>query len=290
MKLEPFKQDTICAGIVLYNPDLRRLRKNVEAIGKQVDIIIFADNGSTNQTEVDKYISTLEIDYIIIQNSENKGIAVALNQIMEVATNRRIDWVLTLDQDSVCPTNLISIYRKYMRLPNVGILCPLIKDRNFGYLVSPNKTNIQKVDECITSASLTLTKVWKNVGGFDEQLFIDGVDTEYCYRLRNFGYDILRINEVTLIHEIGRTASIVNIFGHRFIVYNHAPFRYFYITRNLIYIAKKHNNYKRPQIIKIPAIIFIRLYLTLIYEKEKTEKIKAILRGVAAGIKMRNKI
>ena len=36
------------AGIVLYNPDLGRLKENIESICKQVDKVILIDNGSDN--------------------------------------------------------------------------------------------------------------------------------------------------------------------------------------------------------------------------------------------------
>ena len=34
------------AGIVLYNPDIERLRENIAAIAPQVDTLLFIDNAS----------------------------------------------------------------------------------------------------------------------------------------------------------------------------------------------------------------------------------------------------
>lgn len=281
------KQDDICAGIVMFNPDMDRLRRNVESIKGQVSAIIFADNGSKNQAEIANYLDTLTVEHCLIQNDENRGIAVALNQIMAAADKRGMQWVLTLDHDSVCPSNLVATYRKFLATPNLGLLSPRINDRNFGPLTPADATGVESIKECITSGALTSTEAWKAVGGFDENLFIDGVDTEFCYRLRSRGFDVVRTNDIALLHEIGKKAQIITLCGHRFIVYNHAPFRYFYITRNLIYIAKKHKDYERPQFIKVPLIILIRFVLTWLYEKQKWAKTKAICRGIAAGIKMK---
>ena len=44
----------ICAGIVSYNPDLKRLKENIDAIFPQVDEVIVFDNGSINQNELIK--------------------------------------------------------------------------------------------------------------------------------------------------------------------------------------------------------------------------------------------
>ena len=44
----------VAAGIVLFNPDLKRLEENVCAVKSQVDEIIFFDNGSKNIKEIRK--------------------------------------------------------------------------------------------------------------------------------------------------------------------------------------------------------------------------------------------
>jgi GT2 family glycosyltransferase len=60
------------------------------------------------------------------------------------------------------------------------------------------------VDFCITSASCTNLNAWKNVGGFDEWLFIDLVDNDFCKRIIVSGYKILRINSLVLDQEFGK--------------------------------------------------------------------------------------
>src|SRR5699024_6976157 len=57
--------------------------------------------------------------------------------------------------------------------------------------------------ECITSASCTSIKAWEKIGGFDDWLFIDLVDNEFCKRLVASGYKILRLNHLVLDQEFG---------------------------------------------------------------------------------------
>ena len=72
------------AGIVLYNPEEKRLEENIMAIEKQVDKIILIDNDSRNYEIIkNKYIQKKKID--IIHNEKNEGIAYALNQILKYA-------------------------------------------------------------------------------------------------------------------------------------------------------------------------------------------------------------
>ena len=94
----------IITGIILYNPDLSRLRENISAILPQVDNVVLVENGSSDIT----YLKELEDEKIeLIVNDENMGIAYALNQVMQYAHDNSYEWALTLDQDSVVPPGLV---------------------------------------------------------------------------------------------------------------------------------------------------------------------------------------
>ena len=55
------------AGIVLYNPDLGRLKENIESICKQVDKVILIDNGSDNIREIEDLIKEY-LNCILLNN------------------------------------------------------------------------------------------------------------------------------------------------------------------------------------------------------------------------------
>ena len=108
----------IIAGIVLFNPDIDRLKENVGAIFCQVDKVVFIENGSK---KID-YIDNIDCENgIFIYNKENLGIAHALNQILDYAASNNYEWALTLDQDSVASPNLIQVFAKYVR-KDIGII------------------------------------------------------------------------------------------------------------------------------------------------------------------------
>ena len=44
----------IAAGIVTYNPDIKKLEKNIKSIFGQSDSIVICDNGSDNIVQVEK--------------------------------------------------------------------------------------------------------------------------------------------------------------------------------------------------------------------------------------------
>lgn len=272
----------ISAGIVLFNPDIKRLKENIDAVIIQCTHLYLVDNGSGNVDEVKGLLNQYNQSKIsILWNRENQGIAKALNQLTSAAQKEGFDWILTLDQDSVVPSNIVGEFEKYINNSSVGILCPIICDRNKDEEIKINE-DCTEIDECITSGSLLNIKAWSEIGGFDERMFIDGVDFDICYRLRQRGYKIYCIHSVVLLHEIG------HIEYHRFLfwkvlVMNHSAFRKYYIARNIIYTAKK----RRSTLLVVKGLLQeIKLIgIVIFYEEDKLNKIRCICRGIYDGFK-----
>lgn len=272
----------ISAGIVLFNPDINRLKENISAVIVQCTHIYLVDNGSNNIDEIKGLLNQYNQSKIsILCNMENQGIAKALNQLIVAAQKGGFEWILTLDQDSVAPSNIVEEFEKYTNDLNTGMLCPVICDRNKGFVVEA-KDGYKEIDECITSGSLLNIKAWSEIGGFDESMFIDGVDFDICYRLRKNRYKILCIQSVVLLHELGR------IEYHRFLfwkilVKNHSAFRKYYIARNIIYIAKKR---KSKFLMAKGMLQEIKLLcIVVLYEDDKLNKSRCICRGIYDGFK-----
>lgn len=266
----------ILAGITIFNPDIEMLKKNIAAITEQVDGLICVDNGSTEIEVIEKEIQNEFPMVEIIKNHANLGIATALNQMFDYAKTHEFQWVLTLDQDSVCPDNLMTEYKRYMDIENLGSLCPVICNRNYeNREVLDGEYTL--MDKCITSASLTPVHVWEAVGGFLEELFIDFVDHDFSAKLIEQGYKIVRINSVLLEHEIGQGRDVC-FFGKKITVLNHSPFRKYYMVRNAVYYMKQHKVVINVTTEKLKLMfLFIK---TGLYENHRKEKLKEMFRGL----------
>ncbi len=229
---------SICACIVLFNPDIKKLKSNIEAIVNQVDGFVIVDNASDKNKSV--YNLCQEYKCIsLIQNDENKGIAMALNQGNSWAYDHGFQWIITLDQDSQCDPLLIGYYQKYMNNDKVGILCPsVICDGKNDYQAP---LGCEEVDFCLTSASLTNLRVWKEIGGYNEWMFIDFVDNEFCLRVRIAGYRILKVNQAVIQHELGNRKEI-SLFNRKIVLYNHNAKRNYYYVRNSVYFIRKYKH------------------------------------------------
>lgn len=270
--------NNVFAGIVAYNPNIETLKENIKHIINQVDCVVIFDNGSINFMEYMQNIANIE-NVILIKENQNKGIAYGLQQICTWGIKNGYDWVLTLDQDSICPENLIKILMSYTKDERIAIVAPTIIYKNNEDYFEDLDTEIQEVDWVITSASLTKLCAVQDVGGFDVSLFIDKVDVDFCIRLRLKGYKVLRVASVKLLHELGNL-KCRKLFGKVIYVTNHSAFRIYYMIRNSI-IIKKKLSYGNPTYDIIKIIIKI-----LIYEDKKSEKMKQVVRGMIDGIKL----
>lgn len=266
----------IAIGVVLYNPNINKINKLIEEYNKKVQYIFFIDNSSNNIEFIEKELKKVQ-NLIIIKNKKNEGIAKALNQLLKIAYDRNIDYLLTLDQDSFLASKDLMIMKNYMN-DNVAIVCPEIIDSN----KKKNKTlkvEYKKIDRCITSGSLMNLKICNNIGRFDEKMFIDYVDFDYCKRIKIKGYDIVKIKNCFLQHEIGKR-TIKKFLGIYVYPTNHSAIRVYYYVRNIHYYClkyKKQMTYKE----KInELIILIWKYISIVlYEDNKLEKIKSANKG-----------
>lgn len=276
-------KNKIVAGIVTYNPQIDRLEQNIEAVIPQVEEVIIVDNGSQNSLKIKDLCKEIGVHFI--KNSENYGIATALNQIFNYyssANEMEKVWILTLDQDSVVYSDIIDEYKKCMcSKKTVSITC-LREDR--GYLVEDSATDefVQPVNKCITSGNMVCVDAWKTVGGFNDKLFIDMVDSEFCYRLRMAGFQILRVNKVKIIHELGN-AFQVTFMGKNRTILNHSAFRKYYIFRNTTYLLKKYPLAKADYSYYELAKTFIAI---LLFEEDKFNKIRRAIKGLRDGLRM----
>lgn len=272
--------ERICAGIVTYNPDIDRLRENLDAVCAQVNKVFVVDNHSENIGMVEALISQREYEITLIKNDDNYGIARALNQLID-ASKQDFEWVLTLDQDSVIQDGLLDQYKQYLDAPKVGMICCDIKDRNYSLKQEEKQQDYEYVTKCITSGTLTNIKACLACGGFDNDLFIDMVDDDICYSMAEKDYKILKANYVGLLHEIGKS-TYHKAGDFEFVVNNHSALRKYYISRNSVYMIRKH----RLNPVKEYFYIYRRILTVTFFEEDKMNKIKAIIRGIRDGRKM----
>ncbi len=267
----------VLAGIVTYNPCIERLKKNIDSISHQVSEVIIIDNGSSNISEIEEMLNSCS-NVRIACNHVNRGIAAALNQIGDAASETNKKFFITLDQDSISDEKLTETLYFMFDSNSVGMACPYINRRG-DFIAADTK---REVKTAITSGSMVKTDVWKEIQGFWEYLFIDEVDHEFCYQLHRKGYIVVQTDAVSINHIIGTPFS-KTILGHTFHPTNHSPFRRYYITRNNLIMQHLFPEEKEPFGNRY-AMLFRMIISIILCEDNKFKKISAICKGVIDGV------
>ncbi len=260
------------AGVVtLYHPG-EDVRENIESYAEELDRLYVVDNTEEPNPAWEEWFRDKE-RVVYVPFHENKGISYALNYALREAGD--CEYLLTMDQDSRFPAGAMRKYKE--EVAAYGVAHP---GRAAMYTVDydEKETDIapRDINVGITSGSVLPVGIARALGGFDEALFIDEVDSEYCYRAEDAGYHIVEFPSIPLHHSIGER-TYHNLFGFRYNTLNHAPIRRYYIARNKIYVARKY-----PRLRKRYAVDLAKLIVKiLLVETDKWEKIKHIGGGGA---------
>lgn len=283
------------AGITTYNPRISRLKENIASISSQLDTVLVIDNNSSNITRIEEVVSSFD-NVLLVKNSKNMGIAHSMNQIGRYAFEKSYEWFLTLDQDSVCPKNLIREFSSNIK-DDIGLICPYIHNvPSFISQLNPfNKTKQIQKDElpyseqilyAVSSGQFINTAAWKAAEGFWDFLFIDYVDQEFCFHLTKLGYRIIRINRCVLSHEPGIPTFVFGIETAK-----QSAMREYYWARNSRLVKWLYPIEYRNSCPCSPFFATIkRIFNVLLIREDIKNKVFSIFRGVYDAHKLKNNL
>jgi rhamnosyltransferase len=285
---------SICAVVISYHP-AEQIIENITALLDQVDEVVIVDNGSGSTTQA--LLSQLKqySKLSVIYNPENIGIAAALNIGVKHAKKFGYEWVATFDQDSKVTPGMIStmlqVYEAYPEKEKVASLSPRYRDIASGrvgsggnQLLNNEFLSYTEPLVVITSGNMIKSSVFDTVGYFNEALFIDHVDTEFCLRYAAYGYKILEAHNAILEHSLGEPTQH-KLLWKTPITSNHSALRRYYNARNGIYIYKKFV-FAQPAWVFNHAYIYLKnIVILMLFEQGKWEKLWAICLGVFHGLR-----
>lgn len=233
------------------------LSRQLEALLRQTRTpqeIIVVDNASTDGTA--KMIVQQFPQVTVLPMAENLGTGGALAAGLNYAALvKRHDWVWTLDDDSVPDDDTLEALLQGADSAastegEVGMVAPLPVHLETGAcyhpllwrdgFVKPPAELLQQpiwfADFVISSGCMVRRDVVEKIGLPRADFFIDFVDFEYCLRARSHGYRIAVITRAKLAHRIGNSRK-VRLPGYSRLWLEQAPFREYYMSRNLAYAA-----------------------------------------------------
>jgi rhamnosyltransferase len=274
----------IISTVILYNPEYD-VFDNIKSYANITENLIVVDNSTQhNKKLIKKLQDNFNVTYI--NNQKNLGIATALNIACKEAINLGYKWILTMDQDS-----------KFLNFKHYLKCLDSIKNTSNIAILAANTTwhaekHIKEKPCCtyeekflaITSANLLNLTLFDEVGGFEDKLFIDMVDHDYCLKAQEKAYKILYFQDVLVEHSLGTLFKRKNLLTRK--IRNkieHNPQRVYYITRNFLYTWKKYAKKfpKEFNLLKTLNILFIHeITKIILYEDQKLKKIYAKFLGL----------
>ncbi len=283
-----------CAVVSLFNPDDGVLA-NAAALLSQVDNVVLVDDGST--ADPSRILAKLSAAGCTVERlSENSGIAAALNRGIELAVSRadKPDYVLTMDQDSLLEDGYVqslveaATTAEVQGIP-VGLVAPGTV-RGLPVRRRGTKLGVQLGGEPIQSGLLIPVKVLEQLGLFKAELFIDGVDTEYYLRCRNAGLETVLAPGAALNHSLGSSApaqvmgKALSLRGRNVKIRTAATWRYYYIFRNRILLAKIYGRQHPGWAAKGFLADFRHLLIVSALAPGRLSRLKSAATGIVDGL------
>lgn len=277
-------QRKVLAVVVTYNPDAN-FAAHLAALTAQVDQVVVIDNGSVNVAAVQEAVQ--RTGCMFMTNRANLGVARALNQGLALARERGIAWLWTFDQDTEILSDAwpaIADVVQGLPMDRIALVGMSYRDRQTGRDYRAATAAIGeaawiKVDSTITSGCLVNVAVAQQLGGFDERLFLDGVDIEFCIRCQRSDLNILKVTASVALHSLGHLKRH-RVLGMTLHSTNHSALRRYYMARNTLRIVFRHGLTAPWQCLRLLLVLGATTFTVIVFEAHKRAKMAALLSGV----------
>lgn len=306
-RTEPVYVDTAKLAVitVTFHPDLEKLARQLSMLPADAALVL-VDNASTD-TEVEglKRLIAGRARTSLLENADNLGLAAAINQgaTFVAASEPACSFLLLLDQDSEPrPESIETLLQALLQLEKedyrVGCVGPRLVDEATGLQhgfhrirgwrwtrVFPSAEDMKPI-VCANlngSGTVVRTTLFQQLGGLDETLFIDHVDTEWSFRVLARGYALIGIPQAIFDHSMGECGLRFWWFGWR-VWPQRTPVRHYYLFRNAVRLLAR--DYV-PRVWKFWAMVKLGMTMLThaIFDHQRSMQLRNMWRGIRDGIR-----
>ena len=278
--------------IVVYNPEIKKLKKNLNQHVKNFSNIVLINNSP--EIPIDSLKSS---QVTVINNPGNIGLSAALNVGILEAKKQGEDMVALFDQDTLLPDDfskkMLKFINTYQGVKKPALFSPVFFNHvtdDYGSIINfkpfrlirsqPDKQKtVIHPQYVITSGSFIPISVLDDVGLMREDLFIDFVDIEWCLRARAKGYEIVSFPQVEIAHHLGD--SSISFMGTNYPI--HSPLRMYYYFRNAMYLYRIKEIDWNWRLVDATRNLFRFLFYVL-FVKNRPTYFKYIIKGYYHGL------
>ncbi|WHP04861.1 MULTISPECIES: rhamnosyltransferase [Acinetobacter] len=297
------RNNKIAAITVTYHPDLQLLNQQIAELRDYMWIIFDNNSNYDELAKIEDMIESRPFTYLI-KNSENVGLAAAINMAIDFISHQNvdIDFILLLDQDSIPLGNSIELLKKaFCKLEKegmpVGCVGPQLVDIQTGlqygfHIINrgmwkryfPENLNLTPLECSSINGSGTFMRLdlFKKIGGLKGDFFIDHIDTEWSFRVINCGYKLFGVPEAVFEHRMGERSLSFWLLGWKFLPYR-SPLRHYYLFRNnisMLWYGYVPVTWKFWSIIKL--IFTILVYI--VFDRNRKQQLMSMFKGIKDGM------
>ena len=282
------------AVVSLFNAD-EHVLANAAALLAQVNHVVVVDDGSSQDpSQILRQLQ--DLGCTVERLAENSGIAAALNAGIAVAlaSAERPAFILTMDQDSLLDGGYVAaLEESALAAEQSGVRVGMVAPASIRGLPTRRAgvaNGVQLGGEPIQSGLLLPVSVIEELGTLQSDLFIDGVDTEYFLRCQSAGFKTVIAPSAALNHSLG-SMTPARIFGAGLAlrgrpvkVRTAASWRYYYLFRNRILLARKYGRQHLWWAVKGFLADYRHLAIVTLLAPRRWERLTSAMAGIADGI------
>lgn len=296
----------VAAVIVSHHPP-PGLSARIAAVAVQCGRVYLLDNASPPGAldEVTALLPTLADRLQLIGLPCNLGLAAALNRGVAQARSDGFALAWLLDHDSTPEADALQrLLAARAQWPEAEPLLALVPELVFdgsahrcGWPTPDSargwRLRQQMADElraplqvltAFGSGLLVDIERYTELGGMREELFIDGVDTDFCLRGHARGWPLLAVPGARLHHRLGALRR-ERLWGIKdFWPTDHSPQRLYYIARNRILLQRIHGRRYPGWFVFAWRVALIQLLAMLLFEQQRAHKLAMLLLGSWHGV------
>lgn len=260
---------------------------------KDVGPVVAVDDGSV---KADPSIWDLlsEAGATVVRLGANTGIANALNVGIErLREQHDVEWILTMDQDSSFDAQYVPMafaaLEKVENAAPVGMLCSGSQN-GFGVPTLDSNLPVMEAFDPMQSGSLIRSGMLDDIGGFSADFIIDAVDSDFNARARRGGWVLLAADGADLTHALGESRPMrigrkqVRYRGKPMMIYEHKPFRVYYMARNNLVLAKRNIRTQPQWVVRRLTWELQSHVLRIVYGPHRAQHLLAIVAGTWDGL------
>jgi rhamnosyltransferase len=293
----------LCASItVTFHPAPTLLLRQLQSLPDDW-LRLVVDNGTSDKEWEVITVAIADLPNVkVLRLGANLGLAAAQNRGMQyLAAQGHCTNVLLLDQDSeplLGAVNALANAHSTLVASGypVGAVGPLLCDptsgvqHGFHRVASWYWTRIVPVggapvpcESLNGSGTFMALDLALSLGGMDESLFIDHIDTDWSFRLLAAGHQLYGVPSASFLHRMGDRTTRLWLFGWR-VWPVRSPHRHRYLFRNAVLLLRRPYV---PRIWKVWAVAKLGLTVTVFafMGPQRVEQVSSMMAGIWDGIR-----